>query len=345
MNLKGKRIVVAGSSMGIGQAVAVRCAAEGAKVVINARGMEALQETQQRIQSVSGTAVTSCGSVADYDDAGRLIQACVDAFGGIDVLVNCAGIVEPQGSNILNISRQVWQQLIDVHLTGTFNTCRHAAPVMAAQKQGTIINTGSHAFLGMYGGTGYAAGKGGTVSLSMALAMDLREHNINVNVVCPGAKTRMSSGEDYERLIKKLNQRGLLSDDLMENSLAPPSPDYVAALYAYLASDKARDISGRVFWGAGGYVGVFRKNPDQLLALRDHEIYPPWTLDELEQKMANPALHQPEKLFNVILGSASFQWLVRQELLLKLANSRLVKNLQERARRKHREEAKQVADQ
>src|SRR5699024_10434612 len=132
-----------------------------------------------------------------------------------------------------------------------------AAPIMAKQKHGAIINTSSHAFLGMYGGTGYAAGKGATNSLTWAMAMDLKEHGVRVNAICPGAKTRLSTGDDYEELIKNLNQRGLLNDSLMDQSLNPPDPSYVAALYAYLVSDAAQDISGRLFWAAGGYLGMF----------------------------------------------------------------------------------------
>ena len=335
MRLAGKRIVVTGSSMGIGQAVACKLAAEGAKLVVNARGMAALEQTLATIKASGADAVASCGSVADYDYCGQLIQTCVDQFGGIDVLINCAGIVEPQGSSILDISPDDWNNLINVHLTGTFNTCRHAAPIMAKQRSGCIINTSSHAFLGLYGGTGYAAGKGGTNSLTMAMAADLKEHGVSVNTVCPGAKMRMSSGDDYEQLIKNLNKRGLLSDDLMSNSLNPGSPDYVAALYAYLASDAARDISGRLFWGAGGYIGMFHKNPDELLAMKNHETSPPWRWDELDKIFGASSLHQQEKLYNLVLKTDALKVSVKQELLLKLANSKAVKALQGYFEKRH----------
>ena len=328
LSLQGKRVVITGSSMGIGQAVAIRLAQEGAHVVINGRGEAALQDTLASIHSRGGEVVASCGSVADFDYAGELIQTCVRSYGGIDALINCAGIAEPHGSNILDIDPAAWRQLIDVHLHGTFNTCRHAAPIMAQQQRGSIINTSSHAFLGMYGGTGYASGKGATNSLSWAMAMDLKEHGVNVNVVCPGAKTRLSTGDDYEQLIKRLNQRGLLDDSLMEASLNPAGPDYVASLYAFLVSDAARTISGRVFWGSGGYMGLFHRNADELLAMRDHQTFPPWSLEELVQKLQAPGLHQPEALFNVVLKSRNSRLLVRQQLLVQLANSRLVKWLQ-----------------
>lgn len=322
--LPGKRIVITGSSMGIGQAVAIRLAQEGARLVINARGMESLQQTLTMIRAAGGEVIASCGSVADYDYAGALIQTCIDHFGGIDALINCAGIAEPQGSSILDIPVADWQNLIDIHLGGTFNTCRHAAPVMAAQGYGSIINTASHAFLGMYGGTGYAAGKGATVSLSMAMAMDLKEHNISVNVICPGAKTRLSTGEDYEELIENLNRRGLLSDDLKEASLNPPDPAYVAPLYAWLCSEAGRSISGRTFWAAGGYIGQFHKNGDQLLGFKNHDTQPPWTLAEITQKLASPSLHRPDEIYQVVANAGVIRLAIRQQLLVKIANSRVV---------------------
>ncbi|HEY9035062.1 MAG TPA: SDR family NAD(P)-dependent oxidoreductase [Pseudomonadales bacterium] len=321
--LAGKRIVITGASMGIGQAVAVRLAQEGAQLVVNARGAAALDDTLAKITAAGGEAVASCGSVADFDLAGELIQRCIDHYGGLDVLINCAGIAEPHGSSILDIAPADWQQLIDVHLTGTFNTCRHAAPIMATQQHGAIINTGSHAFLGMYGGTGYAAGKGGTVSLSMAMAMDLKEHHVSVNVVCPGAKTRLSSGDDYQQLIENLNQRGLLSDDLKAMSLNPPDPAYVAPLYAYLASDAGRAISGRTFWAAGGYLGQFHKNGDQLLGFKNHDVQPPWTLDEIDRQLAGPSLRRPDEIFQVLGTIGALRLAVRQQLLVKLGNSKL----------------------
>ena len=326
-HLEGKRIVITGASMGIGQAVAIKLTEEGASVVVNARGMEKLQETVDKIQAIGGKVVASCGSVADFDYAGELIQTCIDSFGGIDVLINCAGISEPHGSCILDIPPEDWQNLIDIHLNGTFNTCRHASPIMAAQKHGSIINTGSHAFLGMYGGTGYAAGKGATVSLSHAMAMDLKEHGINVNVICPGARTRLSTGEDYEALIKNLNQRGLLSDDMKEASLSPPEPAYVAPLYAWLASDVAGKITGRTFWAAGGYIGQFHRNADQLLAFKHHDFQPPWELDEISHKLPLATLEKPDELYNIIAAFSALKILVKQSLLVRIGNSRPVKAL------------------
>lgn len=268
-HLIGRRVVVTGSSMGIGRAVAMRLAREGAQVVINARNVEALEEAQTALQAEGHSVVASAGSVSDYRYAGELVQRCVEHYGGIDVLVNCAGIAEPPGTSIRDIEPQDWRELIDVHLHGTFNTCRHAVPHMVAQGHGTIINTSSHAFLGMYGGTGYAAGKGGTNSLSLAMATDLAADGIDVNVVCPGAKTRLSTGDDFVNQIEDLYRRGALDEHRRAAALNPADPAYVASLYAALASPSMRGTTGRIFWGSGGFIGRFDENPQALLSAMD----------------------------------------------------------------------------
>lgn len=255
--LDGKRVVVAGASLGIGRAVALRCAAEGAALVVNARGAESLADTVEQI-SASGSAVVGvAGSVADHDVAGDLVATAVSEFGGIDSLVNCAGIAEPLGTSIIDIDPDDWAELIAVHLTGTFNTCQHAARQMAEQGHGTIVNTSSHSFLGIYGGTGYPAGKGGTNSLTFAIAAELAEHGVRANAVCPGGRTRLSSGPDYEALIAGLHERGILDDAMRDASLAPAPPEHVAGLYAFLASEASAPVTGELFWGAGPYAGRF----------------------------------------------------------------------------------------
>lgn len=258
--LEGKRVVVAGASVGIGRAVALRCAAEGASVVVGARGEAALAEVVAAIEATGARAAGVGGSVADPAVAERLVAAAVERFGGLDVLVNCAGIAEPAGSSILDIAFDDWQQLLDVHLTGTFNTCQHAARVMVEQGSGgAIVNTSSHAFLGSFGGTGYPAGKGGTNSLTFAIAAELASHGVRANAVCPGGRTRLSTGDDYEAHIGRLHERGMLDDLMRDASLAPTPPEHVASLYAFLASDASAGITGELFWGAGPFAGRFPK--------------------------------------------------------------------------------------
>ena len=257
--LAGKRIVISGASLGIGRAVALRCASEGASLVLNARGTSSLADAVAAVDAAGARAIGVSGSIADPVVAADLIGAGVEAFGGVDVLINCAGIAEPPGSSILDLAFDDWQELIGVHLTGTFNTCQQAARVMVGQRSGTIVNTSSHAFLGIFGGTGYPAGKGGTNSLTFAIAAELAEHGIRANAICPGGRTRLSTGEDYEQLIGQLHRRGLLDDVTRDASLHPAEPEHVASLYGFLASDASAPVTGELFWGAGAYAGRFPK--------------------------------------------------------------------------------------
>lgn len=290
-HLLGKSAVVTGSSMGIGRAVAIELARQGARVVINGSSdATALNETVEMIRRGGGQAEGVLGSVTDFEIAGQLVARCTTVFGGIDILVNAAGIAEPLGANILNMPLDAWKRQIDVHLHGTFNTCRHAAPLMAERGRGAIINCASHGMTGIYGGTGYAAGKGGTLSLTWALAKDLEEQGITCNVICPGAETRLSTGPDYEASIKSLHQRGLLSDMMMHASLNPVPPKFLAPAFAFLASDMARHITGKVFSVSGGYVGIFSGLEERMLAYKDHKDGSTWSLDELQEQLSKAEL-------------------------------------------------------
>lgn len=267
-----------GGSRGVGFAVAELLAAQGAHVVVNGRDPEAVAEAAQRIPN----AVPFAGSPADPAVADALIGACVEEFGRIDILINCAGTAEPVGSSILDISSGQFRDLLDAHLGTTFETCRAAAPRMVAQGGGAIVNTSSFAYLGDYGGTGYPAGKGAVNALTMAIAAELKPHAVRANVVCPGAKTRLSTGPEYEAQIADLNRRGLLDDVSMQGALDAAPPAYVAPTYAYLVSDEARDVTGRIFIAAGNFVGEFPRPTPSIVAYRGHDDSPPWTLQELD---------------------------------------------------------------
>ena len=290
--LKEKRIVITGASMGIGKAVAIALSSKGASVLINSSGggknnTQALSDTVSEIRSNGGTASYSCGSVADYNYAGELIQQCVDNYGGIDGLINIAGIAEPSGSSILNIAADDWQQVINVHLNGTFNTCRHAAPLMSAQKHGSIINTGSHAFQGIYGGTAYAAAKGAINSLSAAIAKDLAEHNVRCNVIMPGAKTRLSSGEVFEENMRTLHSRGMLDKQRLESALTALPPEFICAAYEYLISDAASNISGQLLSISGRHLGGFAWPQEKIMAYIDAIEAKPWRLETIAEQYQN----------------------------------------------------------
>ncbi|MCV7220378.1 SDR family oxidoreductase [Mycolicibacterium elephantis] len=277
--LTGRGAVVVGGTRGIGLAVAELLAGHGAGVVVNGRAPDAVSEAVQRIPNAVGMA----GSPAEPELADALIDKCVDEFGRIDILVNCAGTAGLAAESILNITSAQFRDLLDAHLGTVFETCRAAAPRMVAQGGGSIVNTSSFAFLGDYGGTGYPAGKGGVNALTMALAAELKQHGVRANVVCPGAKTRLSTGQEYQDHIEALNRRGLLDDASTRAALDAPPPEYVAPTYAYLAGDLAEEVTGQIFIAAGGFVGRFDRPAPAVIAYRDHRDSPPWSVDELHE--------------------------------------------------------------
>jgi NAD(P)-dependent dehydrogenase (short-subunit alcohol dehydrogenase family) len=279
--LADRSAVVVGGSRGIGAAVAYLWAQHGAAVVVNGRDAGAAQSTAEGIVAAGGRAVAHPGSPSAQQAAESLVDRCIDEFGGIDILINCAGIAEPPGSSILDITSAQFADLLDAHLGTVFATCRAAAPKMVAQGSGSIVNTSSFAFLGDYGGTGYPAGKGAVNSLTLAIAAELKEHGVRANVVCPGAKTRLSTGPDYVAHITELNRRGLLDEVSLQGSLDVAEPDYAAPTYVYLASELAKHRTGEIFAAAGGFVGLFPKAAPALIGYRDHHDSQPWSVAEL----------------------------------------------------------------
>ncbi|WP_125079662.1 SDR family NAD(P)-dependent oxidoreductase [Mycobacterium sp. P7213] len=284
--LAARGAVVVGGSRGIGRAVAELLAACGAGVVVNGRDPEAVAETVGAITGSGGRAVGLAGAAHVEATAVALVQACREEYGSVDVLINCAGVAEPPGSSILSVSTEQFHDLLDAHLGTAFQTCRAAAPIMVEQCRGSIVNSGSVAFLGDYGGTGYPAGKGAINGLTVAVAAELAPYGVRANVVCPGAKTRLSTGDDYEKHIRDLNARGLLDEISMRASLDPAPAEYVAPLYAYLASDLSAGVSGSVFLASGGFLGRFERPIPAVLGYRDHQRFSPWAVDELHTMVA-----------------------------------------------------------
>ena len=229
---------------------------------------------------MDATARGVAGSAAEPAVADALVAEALDA-GDLAAVVNCAGTAEPPGSSILTVTSAQWHTLLDAHLTSAFEVCRAAAPQLVARGGGAIVNTSSFAFDGSYGGTGYPAGKGGVTSLTYAIAAELAEHGVRANVVCPGARTRLSTGDEYEAHIADLHRRGLLDDLAFAGAQDPGPPEHAAALYLFLVTDLAAGITGQVLAAAGGFLGRVPGPAVELVAWRDHHEHPPYTPAEI----------------------------------------------------------------
>jgi 3-oxoacyl-[acyl-carrier protein] reductase len=247
--LKGKVAIVTGSGQGIGKAVAVALAAEGAKVVTNNRkpgtaGGDAATVAAE-IKAAGGEAVPFFGSVSDFKEAQLAVQTAVKNFGRIDIIVNNAGSDAPK--MVWNMSEEEWDLSIDSYLKSSFNCIRHATPLMREQKWGRIINTTSTAWLGAVGHCNYSAAKAGIVGLTRAVAREVGRYGITCNAYAPTAGTRFTLSEDVKVGFQKRLDTGLITKERFEELMHPPGPETVAPFVVYLCTAEASNINGQVF--------------------------------------------------------------------------------------------------
>jgi len=309
--LKGKNAVVTGAGRGIGKAVAIALAQEGANVIVCDLGggvdgagtdKTPADETVAECQKFGVKAVAQYGDVASFTDAEAMVKACVDNFGSIEIVANIAGIDKPK--MIWNMSEEEWDQVVAVHLKGTFNLTRHAASLMREQKYGRIINCVSEAFIGGPSHLNYAAAKGGIATLTYGSARELGKSGVTCNAICPRAWTRMTADDKVIEGIKKRIEAGLMPADQLDrmmNELADPS--YFAAFVAYLASPEAADVNGQIFFVSGTEIGHWTQPTIDTKVTRDWKKEGPWTFDELVKLVpskllvdyVNPAPAQLEK--------------------------------------------------
>jgi 3-oxoacyl-[acyl-carrier protein] reductase len=315
--LKGKVAAVTGSGQGIGRAIAIALANEGAKVVTNNRkpnstdptiligeySVDSLTKEQREevlkrcaelagdaattaktIKDLGGEAIPFFGNVADFATAAKFIQTAIDNFGKIDILVNNAGTF--RYGSCWTMPEEVWDAVAGNKPKSYFNTIRHAAPHMIAQKWGRIINCSSGAWLGRQADhCNYCSANAGVVGLTQAVARELYPFGITCNAFTPTALSRATATINA-RLKKMADDGKNIPKDRLDIYERTPLADDFGPFIAYLATDDASYITGSVFAVAGGHVGLW-SIPQEISTIDKKEGR--WSVDELVKTV-------PEKL-------------------------------------------------
>ncbi|MEU9333988.1 SDR family NAD(P)-dependent oxidoreductase [Streptomyces sp. NPDC048290] len=268
--LAGKVVAVTGAGRGIGRAVALAAAAQGARVVVNDYGVatdgtaptsEIADSVVKEIEAAGGEAVAVADDISTMAGGERVVGTAVEAYGRLDGVVCVAGILRER--MLFNMSEQEWDPVLATHLKGTFTVFRAAAAVMRAQRFGTLVGFTSGNHQGSVSQANYSAAKGGVISLVRSAALGLHKYGVTANAVAPVARTRMSANVPME-----LAEIG--------------EPEDVAAFVVYLLSDRAREqrITGQVYTVAGPKIAVWAQ-PRELRAAYAGDG--PWTPERIAE--------------------------------------------------------------
>ncbi len=307
--LRGKVAVVTGSGQGIGRAIAIGMALEGAKVVTNNRKagstgnaflshtmLEALgqekkewflketgeisgdaETTEAAIRQAGGEATHFFGDISDFQTAAKLIDLAVETYGSVDILVNVAGTFG--FDNIWEISEETWDRVTNTKPKGYFNTMRHAIPHMLRKQWGRIINCTSRAFNGdVIKHAEYCAANAGVVGLTKAAAKELYRFGITCNAFSPWARTRASYGLDTYDLALRKDESVWIEKKPTLSAEATPRPERIVPFLIYLCTDAAAKVSASVFNLAGNEIALYS---EPVIEKSLFKVGEPWTLEEL----------------------------------------------------------------
>jgi len=254
--LDGKVAIVTGGGRGIGRGIAQELAVNGARVVVNDAGLTLAGDTEglspatevvSSIEAVGGQAVAVTESVSTFEGGQRIVEAALDNFGQLDIVVTAAGILRDR--MIFNMTEQEWDDVINVHLKGTFTVVKYASTIFRKQQSGRIITFSSTS--GLYGNSGqanYAAAKAGTTGMTKAIAAEVASRGITVNCVAPGyIVTPMTDSLDD-------SQKESLLTMIPIGRLGKPKD--VAACVSFLASEEAAYVTGQTLHVNGGMLMI-----------------------------------------------------------------------------------------
>lgn len=247
MKLEGKNAVVTGGGRGVGRAICLAFANEGANVVVNYAGnQKAADEVVEMIKAMGRKAVAVQGDVSKEEDAIKIIETCVQNFGSIDILVNNAGISKPAMLHKMTVD--VWDQVVNVQMRGPWLCIKAASKYFMQQNYGRIINVTSVAgMVGTIGQINYAAAKGGVVTLTKSAARELAKYNVTCNCISLGiVTTEMTTTLQQDEKLREIYTRRILLGRYAE-------PEDVAPAFVFFASDDSRYITGQVLPVDGGY--------------------------------------------------------------------------------------------
>jgi len=244
MLLEGKNAIVTGGSRGIGTAIALDLASNGANVALNYRkSASEAEHVVERIRELGRKAMGIQADVSDFHAAEEMVKQVLETFGSLEILVNNAGI--NWDGVIWKMTEEQWDSVIQIDLKGSFNYCRAVAPIFRGQKYGKIVNlTSINGLRGKFGQTNYSAAKAGAIGLTKALAKELGSSNVNVNAVAPG----FILTEMYEAVPEEVKQSALAEIAMGRAG----KPEEVAWVVTFLCSEKARHITGECIQVSGG---------------------------------------------------------------------------------------------